>query len=283
MKKSQLILAGAPLGNSRDLSLRVRDLLSEVDLIAAEDTRRLLRLCSDLEISLSAPILSFFAGNEAQRTPELLTALKEGKTVLVITDAGMPGISDPGYLIVRAALDANFEIEVVPGPSAASTALLLSGLSMERYIFDGFPPRTQQARQNYFESIKSESRTVVLFEAPHRIRETLEDAILILGNQRQGAVCREMTKTHEEIVRGSLAELEEWANSKEMLGEITLVIAGPVAGEIAELTPAEIAAKVKELEGVGATRQEAVAQIATEFGLRKRAIFDALVASKIGQ
>ena len=283
MKKSQLILAGAPLGNSRDLSLRVRDLLSEVDLIAAEDTRRLLRLCSDLDISLSAPVVSFFAGNEAQRTPELIYALTEGKTVLVITDAGMPGISDPGYLIVRAALDANFEIEVVPGPSAASTALLLSGLSMERYIFDGFPPRTQQARLNYFETIKSESRTLVLFEAPHRIRETLEDAIKILGGQRQGAVCREMTKTHEEIVRGSLDELEKWSNSKEMLGEITLVIAGPSAGEIAELTPVEIAAKVKELEGVGATRQEAVAQIATEFGLRKRAIFDALVASKIGQ
>ena len=283
MKKSQLILAGAPLGNSRDLSLRVRDLLSEVDLIAAEDTRRLLRLCSDLDISLSAPVVSFFAGNEAQRTPELISALTEGKTVLVITDAGMPGISDPGFLIVRAALDANFEIEVVPGPSAASTALLLSGLSMERYIFDGFPPRTQQARLNYFETIKSESRTLVLFEAPHRIRETLEDAIKILGGQRQGAVCREMTKTHEEIVRGSLDELEKWSNSKEMLGEITLVIAGPSAGEIAELTPVEIAAKVKELEGVGATRQEAVAQIATEFGLRKRAIFDALVASKIGQ
>ena len=283
MKKSQLILAGAPLGNSRDLSLRVRDLLSEVDLIAAEDTRRLLRLCSDLDISLSAPVVSFFAGNEAQRTPELISALTEGKTVLVITDAGMPGISDPGFLIVRAALDANFEIEVVPGPSAASTALLLSGLSMERYIFDGFPPRTQQARLNYFETIKSESRTLVLFEAPHRIRETLDDAIKILGGQRQGAVCREMTKTHEEIVRGSLDELEKWSNSKEMLGEITLVIAGPSAGEIAELTPVEIAAKVKELEGVGATRQEAVAQIATEFGLRKRAIFDALVASKIGQ
>ncbi len=283
MKKSLLILAGAPLGNSRDLSLRVRDLLGEVDLIAAEDTRRLLRLCSDLNISLSAPVVSFFAGNEAQRTPELISALNDGKTVLVITDAGMPGISDPGYLIVRAALDANFEIEVVPGPSAASTALLLSGLSMERYIFDGFPPRTQQARQNYFESIKSESRTVVLFEAPHRIRETLTDAIEILGSKRQGAVCREMTKTHEETVRGSLDELEKWANSKEMLGEITLVIAGPSAEEKPELSPLEIAAKVKELEGVGATRQEAVAQIAAEFGLRKRAIFDALVASKIGQ
>jgi len=283
VKKRQLILAGAPLGNSRDLSLRVRDLLGEVDLIAAEDTRRLLRLCSDLDISLSAPVISFFAGNEAQRTPELISALSEGKTVLVITDAGMPGISDPGYLIVRAALEAKFEIEVVPGPSAASTALLLSGLSMERYIFDGFPPRTQQARQNYFETIKAESRTVVLFEAPHRIRETLADAKEILGSQRQGAVCREMTKTHEEIVRGSLEELDKWANSKEMLGEITLVIAGPSAGERTELSPLEIAAKVKELEGVGATRQEAVAQIATEFGLRKRAIFDALVASKIGQ
>jgi 16S rRNA (cytidine1402-2'-O)-methyltransferase len=283
VKKRQLILAGAPLGNSRDLSLRVRDLLGQVDLIAAEDTRRLLRLCSDLDISLSAPVISFFAGNEAQRTPELISALSEGKTVLVITDAGMPGISDPGYLIVRAALEAKFEIEVVPGPSAASTALLLSGLSMERYIFDGFPPRTQQARQNYFETIKAESRTVVLFEAPHRIRETLADAKEILGSQRQGAVCREMTKTHEEIVRGSLEELDKWANSKEMLGEITLVIAGPSARERAELSPLEIAATVKELEGVGATRQEAVAQIATEFGLRKRAIFDALVASKIGQ
>ncbi len=283
MKKGLLILAGAPLGNSRDLSLRVRDLLGEVDLIAAEDTRRLLRLCSDLEISLSAPVVSFFAGNEAQRTPELISALIQGKTVLVITDAGMPGISDPGYLIVRAALDANIDIEVVPGPSAASTALLLSGLPMERYIFDSFPPRTQQARQNYFETIKAEGRTVVLFEAPHRIRETLADAIEILGGQRLGAVCREMTKTHEEIVRGSLTELETWANSKEMLGEITLVIAAPSTGEISELTPLEIAAKVKELEGVGATRQEAVAQIATEFGLRKRAIFDALVASKIGQ
>ena len=283
MKKGLLILAGAPLGNSRDLSLRVRDLLGEVDLIAAEDTRRLLRLCSDLEISLSAPVVSFFAGNEAQRTPELISALIQGKTVLVITDAGMPGISDPGYLIVRAALDANIDIEVVPGPSAASTALLISGLPMERYIFDGFPPRTQQARQNYFETIKAEGRTVVLFEAPHRIRETLADAIEILGGQRLGAVCREMTKTHEEIVRGSLTELETWSNSKEMLGEITLVIAALSAGEISELTPLEIAAKVKELEGVGATRQEAVAQIATEFGLRKRAIFDALVASKIGQ
>lgn len=274
-------MAGAPLGNSRDLSLRVRDLLGEVDLIAAEDTRRLLRLCSDLGVALSAPVLSFFAGNEAQRTPELISALTEGKTVLVITDAGMPGISDPGYLIVRAALDADIEVEVVPGPSAVSTALLLSGLSMERYIFDGFPPRTQQARLNYFESIKSESRTVVLFEAPHRIRETLADAVEILGSERLAAVCREMTKTHEEIVRESLGQLQRWANSKEMLGEITLVLSGATAASRAELIPSEIASKVKELEGVGATRQEAVAEIAAEFGLRKRAIFDALVASKI--
>jgi 16S rRNA (cytidine1402-2'-O)-methyltransferase len=275
----KLSLAGVPLGNPGDASARLISAIESATIIAAEDSRRFQRLCQDLDVTTEAKVLSFFEGNEEERTDQLLAELKNGADVLVVTDAGMPTVSDPGFKLVRAAVAEKIIIEVLPGPSAVTTALALSGLPTDRFCFEGFVPRTQGAREKFFEALKFEPRTIVFFEAPHRLLETLEVAIHSLGKERQAALCREMTKTYEETVRGTLSEIQNWANSKEILGEITIVISG--ADESAkETSQQEIIAAVRKLESVGMDRKEAISAVATELDLPKREVFDAMVAAK---
>ena len=275
----KLQLAGVPLGNPGDASARLVSAIKGATIVAAEDSRRFQRLCQDLEINTNAKVLSFFEGNEEERTNQLITELKNGAQVLVVTDAGMPTVSDPGFKLVRAAVAENIPVEVLPGPSAVTTALTLSGLPTDRFCFEGFVPRTQGAREKFFENLKFESRTVVFFEAPHRLLETLESAIQILGKDRNAALCREMTKTYEETVRGTLLEIQSWANSKEILGEITVVISGASVGA-KESSQLEIIEAVRKLENIGVDRKEAIATVAMELNLPKREVFDALVAAK---
>ncbi len=275
----KLLLAGVPLGNPGDASARLISAIKSATIIAAEDSRRFQRLCQDLDISTSGKVLSFFEGNEEERTEQLLKELKNGAEVLVVTDAGMPTVSDPGFKLVRAAVDADIPVEVLPGPSAVTTALALSGLPTGRFCFEGCVPRTQGAREKFFENLKFEPRTIVFFEAPHRLIETLEVATHLLGSDRKAALCREMTKTYEETIRGTLSDIQSWANSKEILGEITIVISGATEGA-KEKSQQEIIEAVRKLESVGMDRKEAIAAIATELDLPKREVFDAMVAAK---
>jgi len=275
----KLQLAGVPLGNPGDASARLISAISSASIIAAEDSRRFQRLCQDLGVTSQAKVLSFFEGNEEERTEQLLNELKNGADVLVVTDAGMPTVSDPGFKLVRSAIEANIPVEVLPGPSAVTTALALSGLPTDRFCFEGFVPRTQGAREKFFEELRFEPRTMVFFEAPHRLIDTLNVAVNILGADRKAALCREMTKTYEETVRGNLATLREWANSKEVLGEITIVIEGAMTGA-KEINQEKIVEAVRKLESVGMDRKEAVASIAAELNLPKREVFDAMVAAK---
>ncbi|MGI9198605.1 MAG: 16S rRNA (cytidine(1402)-2'-O)-methyltransferase [Candidatus Nanopelagicaceae bacterium] len=275
----KLLLAGVPLGNPGDASARLISAIKSATIIAAEDSRRFQRLCQDLDVSATGKVLSFFEGNEEERTEQLLNELKNGAEVLVVTDAGMPTVSDPGFKLVRAAVDAIIPVEVLPGPSAVTTALALSGLPTDRFCFEGFVPRTQGAREKFFENLKFEPRTIVFFEAPHRLIETLEVATHLLGSDRKAALCREMTKTYEETVRGTLADIQNWANSKEILGEITVVISGAIEGA-KEKSQQEIIDAVRKLESVGMDRKEAIAAVATELDLPKREVFDAMVAAK---
>ena len=283
MHTGRLILAGAPLGNPEDASLRLRRALVGAEIIFAEDTRRLRHLMQELALATSAEVHSFFAGNERERIKELRDLLTKGSSILLITDGGMPGVSDPGYLAIQCALEVGAEIEVIPGPSAVTTALVLSGLPMERFLFDGFAPRTAKARADYLHSIKNESRTIVLFEAPHRTKELIDDLFDIFGAARKVALCREMTKRYEEVVRGTIGTLKDWVATREILGEVTLVIDGAGVAEVRSRTPEEIAHQVALREGAGMDRREAIAAVAQELRLRKREVFDALVASKMEQ
>ena len=274
-----LILACAPLGNPGDATTRVREVLESVRFIAAEDSRKLSRLCADLGITHSAKVISYFEGNEVARLDQLTEILVSGEDLLVITDAGAPGVSDPGYRLIRAALENSIPISVLPGPSAVTTALLLSGLPSDRFSFDGFPPRTSGARQSWFADLAQETRTMIFFEAPHRLKESLADAIAAFGADRGAAICREMTKRYEETIRGSLGELLEWASSNEILGEITLVIAG-FDSTSQSFTDEELVARVAARESGGQPRKDAIAEVAHELNLPKRQVFDAVVAFK---
>ncbi len=274
-----LILACLPIGDSRDASAHLIQVIQKVQYVAAEDSRKFARLCQDLDIKHNAKVISFFEGNESEKLEELKNLLELQKDLLVVTDAGAPGISDPGYRLIRAALQSNVEIKVLPGPSAVTTALLLSGLPTDRFCFEGFPPRTQGARAKWFEELAQQERTIIFFEAPHRITECLIDAANAFGLDRSGAICREMSKNYEEVVRGSIAELISWAKSKEILGEITVVIAGfdPASRQIAD---EDLIKRVLELEEIGETRKEAIAQVAKKYAVAKRVVFDAMVTYK---
>jgi len=276
---SELVLAAVPLGNIGDASERLRLAITTSDLVAAEDSRRFLRLCKDLNLNCPAQIISFFEGNESERLGEISAALRNGKKVLLVTDAGMPSISDPGFRAARMAIDNNFKLTVIPGPSAVLAALALSGLPTDSFAFDGFPPRTSRARQEWFAHRANETRTLVLFEAPHRITETIAAIKEEFGSNRQMAICREITKTYEETVRGTAQELHEWSLSKEMLGEFTIVIAGYVP-DAAEKSDSEIADLVKHYEASGITRKEAISIVAKELHLPKRKVFDIMVLDK---
>jgi len=271
-----LVLAATPLGNPLDASERLKQAIASAEIIAAEDSRRFHRLASDLGVTFTAKVISFFEGNESDRTVEILELLRSGKEVLVVTDAGMPTISDPGFRLLRDAIAQNIETTVIPGPSAPTMAIALSGLPTDRFTFEGFAPRAQGARKSFYEKLRFEERTMVMFEAPHRLAESLADALAIFGADRSAAICREMTKTYEEVVRGSLEELLKWSMSKEILGEITLVIAGSAAGS--EITSAaDAVSRVKYYEAAGMDRKEAIATVADESGLPKKIVYAAVV------
>jgi 16S rRNA (cytidine1402-2'-O)-methyltransferase len=274
-----LTLAATPLGNPLDASPRLKAAIENAEIIAAEDSRRFHRLASDISATFTAKVLSFFEGNETDRTQELLIALRDGKSVVVVSDAGMPTISDPGFRLMRDAIAENIEVHVIPGPSAPTMAIALSGLPTDRFTFEGFAPRTSGARISFYESLRFEERTMVVFEAPHRLLESLRDAASILGGGRHGAICREMTKTYEETIRGTLDELAAWADSHEVLGEITLVFAGVEVGTQV-LTNNEMVAKVREYEGAGMDRKEAISTVAKELDLPKKLVYAAVVEAQ---
>jgi 16S rRNA (cytidine1402-2'-O)-methyltransferase len=278
-----LILAATPLGNPGDASPRLKKAIESASIIAAEDSRRFHRLCADIEVTFIARVLSFFEGNEIERTRELISELKSGATVLVVSDAGMPTISDPGFRLMRDAITEGIEVSVIPGASAVTMSVALSGLPTDRFSFEGFPPRTAGARLATFEKLRFEERTMVFFEAPHRLAESLIDAVNVFGADRLGAICREMTKRYEETIRGTLDELSTWASSNEVLGEITLVIAG-AAMDSAALTAADMVCRVREFESAGMDRKSAIATVAEEFGIAKRLVYAAVVdANKMSQ
>jgi len=285
-RSGTLILAGAPIGRPQDASARLTAALGDAPVIAAEDTRRLRRLAAALGVALSGRVVSYYEDVEAARGPMLLAALTSGQNVLLVTDAGMPGISDPGYRLVRAAIEAGIGVTVLPGPSAVTAAVAVSGLPTDRFCFEGFPPRRAGERARRLAGLAGERRTMVFFESPRRLAVTLAEMAGAFGPGRQAAVCRELTKTHEEIRRGTLGELAQWA-SEGVLGEVTVVVGGAgqlgSAGDGTEspaLSAAELAALVAVAEQAGSTRKDAIAAVAAEHGLRKRVVYDAVVGAK---
>jgi 16S rRNA (cytidine1402-2'-O)-methyltransferase len=273
-----LVLAGTPIGDPDDAPPALVRELAAADVIAAEDTRRLRRLAVALAAEIPGRIVSYFEGNEAARTPELVEALSAGARVLLVSDAGMPSVSDPGYRLVAATVAAGVRVTAVPGPSAVLTALAVSGLPMDRFCFEGFPPRRSGERSRRLAALRDEERTMVFFESRHRLVATLDAMVLAFGDDRRAAVCRELTKTHEEIRRGTLGQLAAWARGG-ALGEITIVVAGATAARAAA-TVNDAAALVAEREAAGAARKEAIAAVAREFGLPKRAVYAAVVARR---
>ncbi len=274
----RLVLGGAPLGRPDDVGPRLRSAIAEADVLAVEDTRRLHRLASDLGVTFTGKVVTFHDTVELSRLPGLVAAMLEGRTVLLLTDAGMPSVSDPGYSLVRAAVDAGITVTSVPGPSAVTTALALSGLPCDRFCFEGFLPRKGGERRAALTALATEPRTMVFFESPHRLADALGDAAAAFGGTREAAVCRELTKTYEEIRRGPLAELAEWA-AEGVKGEITLVVAGASAAPV-PLDAEQLAAAVAEEEAAGATRKDAIRAVVVRTGQPRRAVYDAVVAAK---
>ncbi|MFN2517749.1 MAG: 16S rRNA (cytidine(1402)-2'-O)-methyltransferase [Jatrophihabitantaceae bacterium] len=275
----RLILAGVPLGHAGDASARLRAALVTAAVIAAEDTRRLRRLCAELDVQPTGRVVSFFDANEQARVPGLLDALRAGEDVLVVTDAGMPSVSDPGYRLVAAAVTAGLPVTALPGPSAVTTAVAVSGLPVARFCFEGFLPRKAGERRSALEALAREPRTMVFFEAPHRVAAALDDLAAAFGPERRAAVCRELTKTYEEVRRGGLAELAAWA-AGDLRGEITLVVAGAGTGGPSEVDGLALAGEVAVREDAGQARKEAITEVARARGVPKRVVFDAVVAAK---
>ena len=274
----RLVLGGAPLGQPGDVGPRLREVMATADVLAVEDTRRLHRLASDLGVTFTGRIVTFHESVEQARLPGLIAALADGATVLLLTDAGMPSVSDPGYTLVRAAIDAGIHVTSVPGPSAVTTALAVSGLPVDRFCFEGFLPRKAGERRSRLASLADERRTMVFFESPHRLADALVDAAAAFGSDRAAAVCRELTKTYEEIRRGRLAELVAWA-AEGVKGEITLVVAGAPERAV-ELDAVALAAAVAEEEAAGATRKDAIRAVVVRTGLPRRTVYDAVLAAK---
>ena len=266
-----------PLGQPSDASARLVSALGSADVIAAEDTRRIRILAQALDVRLAGKVVSLFDQNEASRVPALVDDVKGGATVLLVSDAGMPLISDPGYRRVAACLDAGLQITCLPGPSAVTTALAVSGLPSERFCFEGFAPRKHAARIAWLKTVAAEPRTCVFFESPRRLAACLRDAVDELGPERRAVVCRELTKTHEEVIRGTLAELAAWANDG-VLGEITVVLAG--ATPRADLPT--LVADVNALVDDGMRVKDACAQVvaANPGSPSRRELYDAVLRSR---
>lgn len=274
----RLVLATTPIGNIGDASPRLAAALAAADVVAAEDTRRLRRLSAALGVEVPGRIVSYYDANEAGRTPELVGLLRGGATVVLLTDAGSPSVSDPGYRLVAAAAAAGVPVTVLPGPSAATTALVVSGLPCDRWCFEGFLPRRAGERRTRLAQLAGEPRTLVLYEAPHRLAPALADLVLAFGADRPAAVCRELTKTHEEVRRGPLADLAAWAAAG-VRGEVTVVVGGAPA-VVAAAVPADLVAAVAARESAGTPRKAAIAEVATAYGMPKRRVYDAVVAAK---
>jgi 16S rRNA (cytidine1402-2'-O)-methyltransferase len=239
----RLLLGATPLGQPGDASQRLLDALATAQVVAAEDTRRVRTLAQSLGVAITGRVVSLFDQNEATRVPALVAEVAAGATVLVVSDAGMPLINDPGYRLVSACIAADLPVSCLPGPSAVTTALAVSGLPCDRFCFEGFAPRKKSARRAWLAGLAGEARTVVFFESPRRLGECLVDAVAELGAARRAVVCRELTKVHEEIRRGTLAELATWS-AEGVLGEITVVLAGGTAVVDSDSLVAEVAALV---------------------------------------
>lgn len=263
-----LILAATPIGNLADASPRLVEAMVESKFIAAEDTRSLLKLANSLGVKLKARLFSLHEHNEGDRLKQILE-IAQDEPVLVVSDAGMPTVSDPGFLLVRAAVEAKIEVTVIPGPSAVLSALAVSGLPTDRFTFEGFLPRKQGDRRKMFASLSREPRTMVFFESPHRILESLEDAVVELGADRAATVSRELTKKFEHTERGTLAQLVEWART-EPKGEMVLVVAG---AQVAEVQIEDLVEQVLALISDGAKLKEAVAEIASAAGASKSDLY----------
>ncbi len=268
-----LVLAATPIGQVGDAPPRLAEELAAADVVAAEDTRRLRRLTNDLGITLGGRVVSYFEGNESARTPSLLEALLAGSRVVLVTDAGMPSVSDPGYRLVVAAVEAGVRVTAVPGPSAVLTALAVSGLPVDRFCFEGFLPRKQGERARRLEALAAEQRTMVFFEAPHRTEAALAAMAGALGPDRAAAVCRELTKTHEEVRRGPLGDLVDWA-AEGVRGEVTIVVAGVPAGPSIENDEVSLRDAVARREGAGMSRKDAIVEVAREAGVPKREVYN---------
>ena len=273
-----LMIAAAPIGRPQDASPRLAAALAEVPVVAAEDTHRVRRLASALGVRVTGRVVSYWDNVEAKRVPGLLAELAAGNDVLVVTDAGMPGVSDPGYRLVAAAAEAGIRVTVLPGPSAVTAALAVSGLPSDRFCFEGFLPRRAGEQARRLAELSAERRTLIFFESPRRLAATLSGLADAFGAGRRAVVCRELTKTHEEVRRGTLAELAAWAEPGQ-LGEITIVVAGLSRERHADPEQAapEAAAAVAALEREGLPRKAAIAEVARELGLRKREVYDAVL------
>lgn len=268
-----LVLAATPIGRVSDASLRLIEELLAADLIAAEDTRRFRRLLNDLGVTVTVPVTSYFDGNEVARTPTLMDALRNGSRVLLVSDAGMPSVSDPGYRLVAAAAAEDISVTAVPGPSAVLTALAVSGLPVDRFCFEGFLPRKAGERARRLAGLHDEPRTMVFFEAPRRTEATLWAMAEAFGADRLAAVCRELTKTHEEVRRGSLSDLTTWASAG-VRGEVTIVVSGSAGEPGLDTDPETLRSAVADLEARGESRKDAIVAVARRSGLPKREVYD---------
>jgi 16S rRNA (cytidine1402-2'-O)-methyltransferase len=274
MRPMTLVLAATPIGRVEDASPRLAAELAGADVIAAEDTRRLRRLLTDLEVATDARVVSYFEGNESSRTAGLLESLQAGDRVVLVTDAGMPSVSDPGYRLVAAAVAAGIEVTAVPGPSAVLMALAVSGLPVDRFCFEGFLPRKAGERRRRLERLDGEQRTMVFFEAPHRTAQALAAMASVFGDDRAAAVCRELTKTYEEVRRGGLGELASWA-ADGVRGEVTVVVGGAEPPAVGDLDDAELARQVEAEVAAGMSRKDAVADVAGRTGIPRKRVYAA--------
>jgi 16S rRNA (cytidine1402-2'-O)-methyltransferase len=274
-----LVLAATPIGDPDDASPRLRRALETADVIAAEDTRRLRRLAATLGVTMSGRLVAVYDAVERSRCAALLAEVAEGRTVLVVTDAGMPLVSDPGHVLVTEAVAAGLAVTVIPGPSAVTAAVAVAGIPVDRFCVEGFLPRKAGERRSRLAELADDPRALVLFEAPHRLAASLVDIAAVFGDERRAAVCRELTKTHEEVRRGTLADLVSWAAQAQVRGEITVVVAG--ASQLREPVDDEVlAAEVAERMASGGSRRDAVDRVAAARGLARRVVYAAATSRR---
>jgi 16S rRNA (cytidine1402-2'-O)-methyltransferase len=276
-----LVIAATPIGNPEDASPRLRQALQDADVIAAEDTRRLRRLATALGVTVSGKLVAVFDAAERGRATSLLDDVEAGRTVLLVSDAGMPLVSDPGHVLVTLATARGLPLTVLPGPSAVTAAIAVAGVPANRFCFEGFLPRKAGERRSRLAELAREPRALVAFESPRRLAGALGDLVAAFGAERRAAVCRELTKTHEEVRRGTLAELADWARTSEVLGEITLVVAG--ADAPADVDPQQVRSEVDAQVAAGSTRRDAVDAVAAVHGLSRREVYAVVLDQSAGE